>query len=478
MDLRYDDDFVEAAVFIAAGSRAARRVVTTGIADGPRVEITSGVRAGELVITRGTLDTSVVHPREVFRAAIADDLPRTVEELSRLVRIPSIAFPDYDAQFWIPARFDAKFRTNRDQYFLQAVARLKGDVTIEQARAQLDTVMDVIRRDYPQFTQNARGGVMPMKDLLVRNVRTRLLILMGAVAFILLIACANMGNLLLARAAARRREIAVRHALGARPARLVRQLLTESLLLALIGGVAGLALGYLLIDALVAWLACLKAPLPSPPDPPPPRAPPYTRSRDRQEHRRLEDVQPRAQVPRRLPVSHVMAGTRAAVAERAEDGFLVLELLGHLDARRAGVAHVRRHVGVEHLGDDQHVVAAADRVGGREHRLQHAVGLAAGRLVRRRAVEAPAGQVREGLDLLDLDDLRLAAELLRRLRSIHPDVFRQNNHWGASLVGWDSLSQDWIITVSPIPLYWNGMRNFPMEIGSNVSFRIGREDGD
>jgi putative ABC transport system permease protein len=167
---------------------------------------------------------------------------------------PDFTFPDYDAQFWIPARFDAQFRGNRDQYFLQAVARLKPGVTLEQARAQLDTVMDAIRRDYPQFTQNARGGVVPMKDLLVDNVRTQLLTLMSAVVFILLIACANLGNLLLARASTRRREIAVRQALGARPGRLVRQMLTESIMLALAGGLAGLALGYVMLDVLVTWL--------------------------------------------------------------------------------------------------------------------------------------------------------------------------------------------------------------------------------
>jgi putative ABC transport system permease protein len=163
-------------------------------------------------------------------------------------------FPDYDAEFWVPARFDAQFRANRDQYFLQGVARLKAGVTLEQARAQLDTIMDGIRRDYPQFTENATGGVVPMKDLLVGNVRTRLLTLMGAVVFILLIACANLGNLLLARASTRRREIAVRQALGARPGRLVRQMLTESILLAMAGGLTGLALGYALLDVLVTWL--------------------------------------------------------------------------------------------------------------------------------------------------------------------------------------------------------------------------------
>ena len=163
-------------------------------------------------------------------------------------------FPDYDAEYWIPARFDAAFRNNRDQYFLQAVARLKTGVSIEQAHAQLDTVMDGIRREYPQFTQNAVAAIVPMKELLVDGVRTRLLTLMGGVLCILLIACANLGNLLMARASTRRREVAVRHALGARPMRLVRQVLTESLLLAGIGGAAGLALGYALLGVLVRWL--------------------------------------------------------------------------------------------------------------------------------------------------------------------------------------------------------------------------------
>jgi len=93
-----------------------------------------------------------------------------------------------------------------------------------------------------------------MKDLLVNGVRTRLLTLMGAVVCILLIACANLGNLLLARASTRRREVAVRQALGARPMRLVRQMLTESVFLSTIGGLAGLALGYVLLDVLVASL--------------------------------------------------------------------------------------------------------------------------------------------------------------------------------------------------------------------------------
>jgi putative ABC transport system permease protein len=164
------------------------------------------------------------------------------------------AFFDYDYQYWVPARFDAAFRNNRDQYFLAGVARLKPGVSVQQAEAQLDTVMDGIRREYPQFTQNATAAVAPMKEVLLDGIEARLFTLMGAVLFVLLIACANLANLLLARASTRRREVAVRHALGARPGRLVRQMLTESLLLALIGGAAGFALGAALLRVLVAML--------------------------------------------------------------------------------------------------------------------------------------------------------------------------------------------------------------------------------
>lgn len=139
-------------------------------------------------------------------------------------------------------------------HFLQAVARLRDGVILEQARAQLNTVMDGIRRSHPQFTQNATAGVQPLKALLTSDVERRLLVLMGAVGFVLLIACANLGNLLLGRAAVRRREIALRQTLGARTSRVVRQLLTESVLLSALGGVLGLALGVALFDVLLTSL--------------------------------------------------------------------------------------------------------------------------------------------------------------------------------------------------------------------------------
>jgi putative ABC transport system permease protein len=164
------------------------------------------------------------------------------------------AFPDYDAQYWVSARFDAQFRQNRDQYFLLAVARLDPDASVEQSLSQLNTVMDAIRRDYPQHTQNATGAVLPLKEFVVDGSGTRLWMLLGGVVVVLMIACANIANLLLARGSARRREMAVRHALGARSTRLVRQMLTESLLLAVLGGAVGIVLGRALLQLLILWL--------------------------------------------------------------------------------------------------------------------------------------------------------------------------------------------------------------------------------
>ena len=230
-------------IFDVLGRGAARGRVFTAAGDGPGAEA--------VVVLGDGLARRLFGERSPLGETLGiGGVPFTVIG----VMPADFTFPDYDAEYWIPARFDAAFRGNRDQYFLQAVARLKPGITLAQAEAQVNTVMDAIRRDHPQFTQNAKAGLLPMKDVLVDGVRTRLLTLMGAVVCILLIACANLGNLLMARASTRRREVAVRYALGARPIRLVRQMLTESLLLAALGGAAGLAVGYMSLGLLVAWL--------------------------------------------------------------------------------------------------------------------------------------------------------------------------------------------------------------------------------
>ena len=120
------------------------------------------------------------------------------------------------------------------------VARLKGGVTLDQARVEMDTISQQLEAEYPDSNKNIRALVTPARDLLVQNIRPALMLLTGAVVLVLLIACANVANLLLARSVDRQKELAVRIALGASRLRIVRQLIVESLVLACAGGAAGL----------------------------------------------------------------------------------------------------------------------------------------------------------------------------------------------------------------------------------------------
>jgi predicted permease len=150
---------------------------------------------------------------------------------------------------WIPFQLDPN-TTDQGHYF-QAAARLKPGVSLEQAQARLELSADDYRRTFPNFDAQAGFTVQPIREALVANVRPALLVLAGAVSFVLLIACANVANLLLVRATSRRREMAIRSAIGGSRGRIVRQLLTESLVLSLAGGLLGLLVGTLGIRALL-----------------------------------------------------------------------------------------------------------------------------------------------------------------------------------------------------------------------------------
>jgi putative ABC transport system permease protein len=160
---------------------------------------------------------------------------------------------DYPVQSetWVPLPLDPA-KEARDNRFISVIGRLKPGATVSQAQAQLDTINQRLAQSYNETNSGWTVKVTSLQDRLVSDVRLSLLVLLCAVAFVLLIACANIANLLLARATARQKEMAVRTALGASRLRIIRQLLTESLLLSSFGGAFGLLLSFWLIRLLIA----------------------------------------------------------------------------------------------------------------------------------------------------------------------------------------------------------------------------------
>jgi predicted permease len=154
---------------------------------------------------------------------------------------PTFYFPSRDVQLWTVLVMNDEAFANRDNSYLEAVGRLKPSVTFEQARADLTLIADRLSRNFPETNAETGISFFLMRDYMSPRTRVMLLALGGATLCLLLLTCANLANLLLARATSRERELALRSALGAGKERLVRQLITESVMLTLVGGAAGVA---------------------------------------------------------------------------------------------------------------------------------------------------------------------------------------------------------------------------------------------
>ena len=181
-------------------------------------------------------------PGIVGKAVTLNDEPYTIVG----VMPASFRFPANDNEVWAPVgtSYRPSEFTNRGRHNLMVVGRLAPGVTLRRANEEIGAIARLLEQEYPETNRNVGAFVAPMRDHFVGDARTILAVLSGAVGFVLLIACVNIANLLLARATNRKREIAVRTAIGAGRRQLVGQLLTENLLLAFAGGACGMALSW------------------------------------------------------------------------------------------------------------------------------------------------------------------------------------------------------------------------------------------
>ncbi len=179
-------------------------------------------------------------PDIVSKTITLDGVPHTVVG----VAAPLMGFIEEMVRLYVPLQRDNLVQGYRGNHYLSTIGRLKPDVSVIQAQTQLNQVAAQLAKEYPDSNTNKGIHIEPLHEMLVGSIRTAFLVLYGAVTILLLVACVNVSNLLIAKAAARSREIAIRQALGAGRGRLVRQLLTESALLGIFGGLGGLLLAF------------------------------------------------------------------------------------------------------------------------------------------------------------------------------------------------------------------------------------------
>ena len=187
-------------------------------------------------------------PNIIGQQILLSDVNRTVIGIMP----PSFQYPYKDADIWVPLALNENQKRVRGSFAYYSIGRLKPGVSIEQARAEMGSIASSLESQYPDQLEGFGVNLVPLHEQVTGTVRPALLVLLGTVAFVLLIACANVANLLLARAAGREREIAIRTALGASRTRLIRQLLTESALMGIAGGVVGLLVAKWGLSALIA----------------------------------------------------------------------------------------------------------------------------------------------------------------------------------------------------------------------------------